>query len=330
MADIRELVQATTPPVDDLDLPALHLRAATVRARQRRQQRVGFSGLAGVLVLVLVLTASPLLRGRSGPAEVAIGQVPPSPLAGISGPSLLGEGEISLGDFAGQPVLLYVWASWCGPCSQVLPDLQALASYQPDLAVVTIAVDDVAARARATLDDADVDLPSMLLADREPLSTALDGTGALGDTPLDVGEALPVVIALDADHDVVSVVFGAPDAVALRALADSAHTGVQVGPSSSPVPSATPEFPIMSVPATPSPGMPNIVPSPLPDPGIRTYEVQPGDTLSTIAEAVYGDPLAFAPIAEANDLGGDNSLQVGEALLIPDRSVPADPQPTAG
>jgi nucleoid-associated protein YgaU len=51
--------------------------------------------------------------------------------------------------------------------------------------------------------------------------------------------------------------------------------------------------------------------------GNRTYEVQPGDTLSTIAEAVYGDPRAFGAIAEANNLGGNNVLQVGDTLIIP-------------
>lgn len=57
---------------------------------------------------------------------------------------------------------------------------------------------------------------------------------------------------------------------------------------------------------------------PIPDgttPG--TYVVQEGDTLSTIAEAVYNDPLAFGPIAEANNIGGGNILQVGQTLTIP-------------
>lgn len=51
--------------------------------------------------------------------------------------------------------------------------------------------------------------------------------------------------------------------------------------------------------------------------GNRTYEVQPGDTLITIAEAVYGNSQAFGIIAEANNLGGNNVLQVGDILIIP-------------
>lgn len=51
--------------------------------------------------------------------------------------------------------------------------------------------------------------------------------------------------------------------------------------------------------------------------GNRSYEVQPGDTLSTIAEAVYNDPLAFGIIASANGLSGESPLQVGQTLIIP-------------
>lgn len=51
--------------------------------------------------------------------------------------------------------------------------------------------------------------------------------------------------------------------------------------------------------------------------GNRTYVVQSGDTLSTIAESVYGDPTAFGAIASANNLSGDSPLQVGQELVIP-------------
>lgn len=49
-----------------------------------------------------------------------------------------------------------------------------------------------------------------------------------------------------------------------------------------------------------------------------TYVVQPGDTLSGIAEQVYGDPLAFGAIANANGITDQNPLQVGQQLTIPE------------
>lgn len=51
--------------------------------------------------------------------------------------------------------------------------------------------------------------------------------------------------------------------------------------------------------------------------GNRVYEVQAGDTLSTIAESVYGDPTAFGIIASANNISGSSPLQVGQQLIIP-------------
>ncbi len=49
----------------------------------------------------------------------------------------------------------------------------------------------------------------------------------------------------------------------------------------------------------------------------QVYVVQPGDTLSDIAEAVYGDPLQFGVIASANGITESNPLQVGQELQIP-------------
>lgn len=50
----------------------------------------------------------------------------------------------------------------------------------------------------------------------------------------------------------------------------------------------------------------------------RTYEVQSGDTLTSIAQRFYGDSTKFSLIADANDL--DGQLVVGQELVIP----PAD------
>lgn len=49
----------------------------------------------------------------------------------------------------------------------------------------------------------------------------------------------------------------------------------------------------------------------------QTYEVQPRDTLRGIAQRFYGDPDKHELISEANGLDGDNTLQVGQELVIP-------------
>lgn len=64
-----------------------------------------------------------------------------------------------------------------------------------------------------------------------------------------------------------------------------------------------------------SPGAPTAPAGP-PQAGVP-YVVQPGDTLTTIAEAVYGDGGAFGIIADANGITSSNPLQIGQELTIP-------------
>lgn len=46
--------------------------------------------------------------------------------------------RLSLASFRGHPVLLNLWATWCGPCVQELPALARLARAIPDLKIVAV------------------------------------------------------------------------------------------------------------------------------------------------------------------------------------------------
>ena len=48
----------------------------------------------------------------------------------------------------GRPVLLNLWASWCGPCRAEMPAISAWAARNPNVYVIGVAVEDVAAKAR--------------------------------------------------------------------------------------------------------------------------------------------------------------------------------------
>ena len=65
-------------------------------------------------------------------------------------------------------------------------------------------------------------------------------------------------------------------------------------------------------------------PTPAPDAAsdwdaTQWYEVKSGDTLSKIAQALYGDPSLYPKIFEANRdrLSDPDRIQVGQKLRIP-------------
>lgn len=78
---------------------------------------------------------------------------------------LLGGGNFSLdGHIAddGRPLLLNLWASWCAPCREEMPDLSAFAEANPDVAVIGVAVRDRPEDARAFAAEIGVGYPLAL------------------------------------------------------------------------------------------------------------------------------------------------------------------------
>jgi thiol-disulfide isomerase/thioredoxin len=47
----------------------------------------------------------------------------------------------SLSDYAGRPILLNLWATWCAPCVEEMPALMRLQQAWPELAVLPVAFD---------------------------------------------------------------------------------------------------------------------------------------------------------------------------------------------
>ena len=55
----------------------------------------------------------------------------------------LGGGEVSLGDYQGQWVVVNYWATWCAPCRKEMPELSALHDQREDVVVLGLAYEDV-------------------------------------------------------------------------------------------------------------------------------------------------------------------------------------------
>lgn len=132
--------------------------------------------------LCLTLAASAVEAAT--PGEVAIGsQLREAPMRGLSGPSK------NLSTYRGKPLLINVWASWCGPCRQEMGSLQRLAQRYngKQFNVIGISTDDYRDRAEAFLKqsnttfsnyiDHQLFLENMLGADRLPLTLLVDADG---------------------------------------------------------------------------------------------------------------------------------------------------------
>lgn len=58
-----------------------------------------------------------------------------------------------------RPLVLNLWASWCLPCREEIPDLSAFATGNPEFAVVGVAVEDRLEDARAFAAEIDPSYP---------------------------------------------------------------------------------------------------------------------------------------------------------------------------
>ncbi len=118
------------------------------------------AGTLGVVASIAVNGPGPLLRTEWGQRAVqgALSAVSPAPPGGLAVatrggpvppirlPALERAPLVLPADFAGRPLLVNVWASWCGPCIAEMPELERYARAQGDTGtqVLGIALDDEA------------------------------------------------------------------------------------------------------------------------------------------------------------------------------------------
>ena len=114
---------------------------------------------AAILPFVLLAIYVAFLGLRSAPSGARIGDPAPAfALADLDG------NPVRLSDFAGRPVVVNFWASWCGPCVEEFPLLkQAQAQHAADgLAVVGIVYQDRSESARSFVERMGADWPAVM------------------------------------------------------------------------------------------------------------------------------------------------------------------------
>ena len=104
--------------------------------------------------------------------------------------------EVSLSDFAGKPVVLNLWASWCGPCKSEMPHFQeAYDQYGEDVHFLMVnmaeALGDSRANAEAFLTDSGYTFPVYY----DTLAECAYGYGVTG---------IPMTFLIDAQGCIVS------------------------------------------------------------------------------------------------------------------------------
>ena len=118
------------------------------------------------------------------PGEVPVGgTLREAPMQGLSGPTQ------KLSEFRGKPLIINVWASWCGPCLQEMGSLEHLSRTYggKQFNVIGISTDDYWTNAKGFLQKTRISFPNfidnrlflenMLGADRLPLTLLVDANG---------------------------------------------------------------------------------------------------------------------------------------------------------
>jgi len=133
----------------------------------------------------LVIVATPAtVTAQEAPPPVAIGRVLPDVLmAGLNGPTK------PLSSYRGRPLIINVWASWCGPCRAEAASLERLAWSEAgsQYFIIGISTDDDRnaalkwlSHSNATIDhyiDSRLTLEHMLGASTIPLTVLVDAGG---------------------------------------------------------------------------------------------------------------------------------------------------------
>jgi len=172
-----------------------------------REGKLGLIGVCAAVALGFgVFVGAPAAAGEA-PLKGAFGDAfeareTPEPAPGAAFRDREG-GEVTLADFEGEVVVLNFWATWCAPCVEEMPTLEALHTELRDAGVRVVAVSED----RGGMDavgpflEKRVDVPA--------LPIYLDSDGELAGA-LNV-RAMPTTFVLDAEGRVLGSVEGPLD-----------------------------------------------------------------------------------------------------------------------
>lgn len=153
-------------------------------ADRRRLAGLTAGSVVGLLIIALLVVG---LMNRGGATTIddalEMGNRPPAPELTlpvlVSGPGLPPAGQqASLSDLRGKVVLLNLWASWCGPCKEEAPVLEAVWDRYRAKGVIVLGIDiqDLTEDALAFIEEYRLTYPS-LRDGSDDSKTSLEATG---------------------------------------------------------------------------------------------------------------------------------------------------------
>jgi thiol-disulfide isomerase/thioredoxin len=146
-----------------------------------------------ILALLLCAIGVPPGAFAAPPVEVGVGErLRDARLQGLNGPPR------TLSEFHGKPLIINVWASWCGPCRAEMASLDRLAWLEQarHFNIIGISTDDYPERARAWLRDSNATINQFI-------DTQLQMENMLG------ASRLPLTVLVGADGRVLNKIYGA-------------------------------------------------------------------------------------------------------------------------
>lgn len=122
----------------------------------------------------------------------------------------LGGGEVALGDYLGQWVVVNYWATWCSPCVKEMPELSELHEGREDLVVLGLAFEDI--------EDADI----LAFLEKSPVSYPILKVDVYDPpAPFHAPRVLPTTIILDPEGRAVKSFLGPVTRDSIESFVDS-------------------------------------------------------------------------------------------------------------
>ena len=119
-----------------------------MQAHSSRRHPLRVGGIAAIVAAALVAGVL-IARHGGGPAQATPTVHNGSAGLSVSGTDPVTGKHVSLASYAGKPIVLNVWGSWCPGCNEEATDLARFAATHPQAQVVGIDINDSKSGARA-------------------------------------------------------------------------------------------------------------------------------------------------------------------------------------